>query len=118
MIKVFGFAFPNGQNLPALGLKLLLIISIACNIAAQLRSPIILPRARDPAVTACVQMPKTAMHKNHLAAAGKHQIRLARQIFAVQAATVAQLVREFANNHLRLHVFAADPPHILAAALN
>jgi hypothetical protein len=39
-------------------------------------------------------MPKTAVHENHLPAAGKNQIRFARKIFSMKAEAVTETMDE------------------------
>jgi len=61
-------------------------------------------------------MPKAPVNENHFSAAGEHQVRLAREIFAMEPESIAQSVRKLAYRHLGLHPLARDAPHVFRAA--
>jgi hypothetical protein len=58
------------------------------------------------------------MNEYHLTSGGEDQIRLAGEVFPVQAKTIAQLVYEAPNCHFGQRVLAADCSHVLAAIHN
>ena len=57
------------------------------------------------------------MHEDHGPVFGQHDVRLARQVFAVKPESVAERVKESAHPHLRLRVAAPDRRHVAAALL-
>lgn len=59
-----------------------------------------------------MQMPEAPMHKNCLAAGSKNEIGFARKALGVEPEAIAHAVRERPDQHLRLHAFALDAPHI------
>ena len=62
-------------------------------------------------------MPKAAMHKNHLTAAGKYEVGLSGEVFAVDAEAVALAMQQGTKQYFGLCVLASDPAHVFAAAL-
>jgi hypothetical protein len=62
-------------------------------------------------------VPKTPMHKDHLPAAWKYEVRLSGKVFAVDAEAVALAMQQGTKQYFGLRVLAPDPAHVLAAAL-
>jgi hypothetical protein len=62
-------------------------------------------------------MPEVAMHKDHFAASGKHDVGLAWQVSPVKPKSIACSVKQGTQHNLGLSVLAPDAAHILAAAL-
>ena len=56
-------------------------------------------------------MPKTSMYKYTGPQLGHYNVRLAREVLAVQAKTVAQGMKETTKRELRLCIFAGDRSH-------
>ena len=56
------------------------------------------------------------MDEDHRFILGQHDIRLARQIFHVQAKAVTHAMQQPADDEFRARVLPADSPHIPTAA--
>lgn len=63
---------------------------------------------------ASVRVPKTAMHEYDFASGGKDDIRISWKFLLMQPEPVAQIVNHSPHSHFRLHIPAADCPHIRA----
>lgn len=61
-------------------------------------------------------MPKAAMDKNNLTFWTKHKVRLAGEVSAVKAETVAEFMNYLTNQNFGLHPRAADRSHVGAAS--
>ena len=61
-------------------------------------------------------VPKAAMHKDGFAPARKNDVGMTRQTLAMQSVSIAELRQDPPDLQFRLHVFAADSPHILTSA--
>lgn len=68
-------------------------------------------------LAAGVPVPETTVHEDGRSMFRQYQIRGSWQVPLVQAEAVSQAMEKFADNYLRLGVFALDAPHIPAAAL-
>ena len=56
-------------------------------------------------------VPKAPVHEDHLVQAWEDKIRRSRQIAAMQAVSVAQTVREAADEYFRFRVRLSDTAH-------
>jgi hypothetical protein len=61
-------------------------------------------------------VPEAPMNKYHLPAGRKNHIRFSGKIFAMQAESVTEAVNQAAKCKLWIRIFAADAPHVGAAA--
>jgi hypothetical protein len=61
-------------------------------------------------------VPEAAVNKYHFPAGRKDDIGFSRKIFAMQAESVTEVVNQPAERKLWTRVFAADAPHVGAAA--
>jgi hypothetical protein len=57
-------------------------------------------------------MPEAPMDEDDLLTAAEHEVRLAREIAAMQPVPVAHSVRDSSDSQLRRGILAADFPHI------
>src|SRR5215472_3028894 len=94
-------AFPHDERGPSCCLERLEITRISCLIPLELRPPIFRPGLRhlraEPAV---MLMPETAMDEDDLATRREHNVRVARQVGAVQAIAIAERVQDSAHDKL------------------
>ena len=105
-------AFPNNQNIPAACFKIFKMLLVTLLRPLEFRKPKILIgfwNARNQTAVRCMLMPKTAVYKN--------QVRLSRQTFSMKSVTIAKRMNKLPDSHFRLHILAADLPHIFASAL-
>lgn len=109
-------SFPNHQHSPARGFQFLPGLPVPFDIAGELDLPVFAIGRRHPAVPAIVLVPEAAVDEDHRASRSEDQVRLARQVLAVQPVPVAQAVDQTADDHLGLHALTLDASHVLAAA--
>ena len=117
---VAGFAFPDFEHFPAKFDQFLPVFAVPAAVAFEFGAPELLPRfghARLFAVRVGMPVPEAAVDEDDFPAAGKDEIRLARQVLAVQPEAVAHAVDEAADQQLDLAVLGADAAHQLAALL-
>ena len=62
-------------------------------------------------------MPKAAMNKDGFAPSWERQIRFSREIFPMKPKSISERMRDLPNDHLGLHIFAADRAHVGATAV-
>lgn len=111
-VQIFGFALPNNQYAPAHLAEPLFLLFISHLVASEFRNPIILIRTRETiSLRAVVLVPKTSVDEDHLASAGKGQIRAAGQIFAMEPIAVPHAVRQTAHDHFQARILALDRLH-------
>ena len=115
-VQIFGFALPNNQYAPAHLAETLFLLFISHLVAPEFRNPIILIRTRETiSLRTVVLVPKTSVDEDHLAAAGKGQIRAAGQIFAMEPIAVSHTVRQTAHDHFQARILALDRLHDAAS---
>ena len=88
------------------------MLSIARDVPFQLRQPIVLvgPRASgDFAGEVSVLVPEKAVNEYHFAPARKHQVGLARKVFAIKPVAVTHGMGNPAQGHLGLHSLRVRP---------
>jgi hypothetical protein len=97
-------------------LKAALIRGIAVQIPIKFRSPVVNSRAGYPSFPAAgMLMPKTSVHEDHFPESRKNNVRMARQILAMQAESVAQAMDQTAEDEFRIGIFASYTPHVGAS---
>jgi len=110
--KCANLAFPDDQGLPPHGPQSPPILSVAIDVPRELWDPVVLvARWNAMAPFARMLMPEAPMDKDHFAAAGKDNIRYAREISTMQPKTIPQRMYDPSNRYLRLSVLGVDPPH-------
>ena len=73
-------------------------------------------RPNNFARTIGMLVPEAPMDKDHLAAAGKYEVRLARQSLTVEAVPITERVNSAPDSHLNRRTLASNTPHIIAPA--
>src|SRR6185437_13719876 len=110
--RTFGLALPDNLDAPAGGAELALVAAVAAAVGEELGLPVGAIRGGSSVGRAArMLVPEAAVDEDHLAAAGKHQVRRAGQVAAVQTVAVAGAVDQAADEQLRLSVLAADARH-------
>ena len=71
----------------------------------------------DPTIAAFVHVEETTVNEDRYVAPRHDNVRLPRQIGAVQSVAQTHLAQQPANNHLGLRVLRADRSHVSAALL-
>ena len=61
-------------------------------------------------------VPKAPVDEHDLLSRSEDEIRFARKLFSMESVPIAQAVNGAPYEHLRFHTFAANGPHVLAAA--
>ena len=85
---------------------------IALNIPLNFVSPVVSIGSRNSGSVACVvTVPKATVHKQDLFPAREDKIGLARQVFAMQAITIAHPVDDPTNRHFGASILRPHPPH-------
>jgi len=87
--------------------------SISDNLFPPIRT--IVPRRARAAWTA-VAMPKTAVNEYHFVPTYESQVRLPRQVFAVQSIPKSKRVSNPSNQHLRPGILGFDRSHYVRAS--
>ena len=62
-------------------------------------------------------MPKTPMHKDHLAAWAEHKIRLSWKLLAVKAVAIAHAMNKLPHHQFGLHALGPDAAHVPTAPI-
>lgn len=111
-------AFPYYRDLPALFAKRDYVLTVASDVAGELRGPVLLPRLRHVGTSAAdVLVPEASVHKHNPTQLGKDQVGCSRKIAAVQPETKPQPVRGAAHRDLRRCIFSFDQRHDCATLL-
>ena len=90
---IFGFAVPNHADVPTLTLQSGNVLCVAGHVAREFRVPITgvgFGPAGVEAVGFWVHVPEAAVNEDDFAARSENEIGFSRQVFAMQAVTVAQ----------------------------
>jgi len=103
--------FPNMHDNPAQAVKLLVFLTIACDIAGELGLPpvTVVPR-QDAVVRACV--PEAAVYEHGHARAGQRDVRATGQSRIVNSEAQAAPVQFMADQNLRPGRSARHPLHL------
>jgi hypothetical protein len=106
------FAFPDDNDIPTSVPQLLKVLPIALPIPADLCFPIArTARGLSSPSQAIVPMPKAAMDKENCSKSWQNNIRLARELGAVDPKPITERVQRSADNHLRCSVFSSNCSH-------
>ena len=115
-IGVRSLAFPNGLDTPPEGCESGCLLGVPFDIAREFRRPITGITGRLAAILAGrVLVPEAAMDLDGQAMPWQDDIRLAGQVFPVQAESVAHGVERAPDTDLRLGIGLLHAPHDLAA---
>jgi len=109
-----GLTFPDYQHPPTMFLKFGSFKLIAPLGSPELLFPELKIRFRSGgATTTRMAMPKTTVNKNSRLVLGQNNVRGSRQVLCVKTESVAEFVKQAANNSLRACVSALYPRHQL-----
>ena len=109
---IFGFAFPNDENIPAELAEPTLNSSVSFHVVENFRLPIIRSGLRiRRSLAAGMTVPKATMNENNLSPARKYEVRRSGQISTVQAKSITESMSQTANAHFRDRVLAANSGH-------
>jgi len=92
LVQVFRLAFPNDEHVPPQIFELANCFSIPLLIAGEFRLPVFQSRAGQSPIKATIigmLVPKATVHENRFSSSDKNQVRLARQVLAVEAEPVS-----------------------------
>jgi hypothetical protein len=115
---VLQLAFPYAERFPAHCPQIAKVDLISFDVLQELWLPIVAAGLGDSAlVAALMQVPKAAMHKDHLAQLCEYQVRLSRKRWNVKPITKALRVKKPPNKHFRRSILARNAPHVLRSPL-
>jgi hypothetical protein len=114
-VDILKFALPDYERLPALRFEHLKRVPITRLVSPELFRPELPVGRGDGGALAIVAVPETSVDKDDFTPRNEGQVRLAGQVFAVQAEAIPEPVHQTAHLHLRRCVLAANRPHVGAA---
>ena len=111
-LRSFKLALPNYKNVPTRSREVSNRFFIPVNISFKLLGPKFCTRlGYDRVFTTVVPMPKAAIYKDTHFESWQYKVRLSRQIFAMEAKSIAMGMQKFPDNHLRLGVLPSNASH-------
>jgi hypothetical protein len=111
--RLFDFAFPNGECLPAELFEVFSVKFVAGCVALEFGQPEIAAVGGSGAVfAAAVAMPEAAVDEDGGFVFGEDNVGVPGKVFGVEAKAVAHFVEDGADDDLGPGVFAFDPAHV------
>lgn len=110
-------AIPYGANLPSHSSELAEVFFIPLDIGFELWVPVMpigFRTARIEAFALRMLVPKTTVHEDYFRARREYQVRLSRQLLAVQPVAVTSAMQKPAHDQFRRRILAADTAHVFA----
>ena len=111
-LPITDLAFPQDSHFPTCRHQRRLYVIVPGLVPRNLFSPVRpVLHWHSRATSACMPVPETSVNENHLTQPWKDQVRLPRQVLAMQTKTIAHGVRQTPHRQFRSGIFAFNCLH-------